>query len=68
MLLYDNDVNRAGTKRPRRGSAKAAVDSRSEEHRDGRYHKVEVKVIPPRSLGIPKLSARWRLGYFAPSE
>jgi Ca-activated chloride channel family protein len=35
-------------------------------HRDGRYHKVEVKLIPPH--GLPKLSAHWRTGYFAPSE
>jgi Ca-activated chloride channel family protein len=42
--------------------------SPTDPHRDGRYHRVEVKVLPPRGLGIPKLSARWRLGYFAPSE
>jgi Ca-activated chloride channel homolog len=40
--------------------------SPSDQQRDGRYHKVEVKVVAPR--GLPKLSARWRLGYFAPSE
>ena len=34
--------------------------------RDGRYHKVEVKVVPPR--GLPKLNAHWRTGYFAPAE
>jgi len=34
--------------------------------RDGRYHKVEVKVIAPRNM--PKLTPHWRLGYFAPSE
>ena len=38
----------------------------TDTQRDGRYHKVEVKVITPR--GLPKLSARWRTGYFAPSE
>jgi VWFA-related protein len=42
--------------------------SPSDPQHDGRYHKVEVKVVPPRGLGIPKLSARWRLGYFAPSD
>ncbi len=34
--------------------------------RDGRYHRVEVKLIPPR--GLPKLTAHWRQGYFAPSQ
>lgn len=34
--------------------------------RDGRYHKVEVKVVPPR--GLPKLTARWRTGYYAPVD
>lgn len=38
--------------------------SPSDHQRDGRYHRVEVKVVPPR--GLPKLSAHWRLGYFAP--
>jgi Ca-activated chloride channel homolog len=37
-----------------------------DQPRDGRYHKVEVKLVPPR--GLPKLSARWRLGYYAPAE
>ncbi len=34
--------------------------------RDGRYHRVEVKLIPPH--GLPKLTAHWRQGYFAPSQ
>ncbi len=34
--------------------------------RDGRYHRIEVKLVPPR--GLPKLRAHWRLGYFAPSD
>jgi len=34
--------------------------------RDGRYHKVEVKVVPPK--GLPKLNAHWRTGYFAPAD
>lgn len=34
--------------------------------RDGKYHKIEVKMIPPR--GLPKLNAHWRLGYNAPVE
>jgi VWFA-related protein len=34
--------------------------------RDGRYHRVEVKLVPPK--GLPKLSAHWRTGYFAAAE
>ncbi len=34
--------------------------------RDGRYHRIEVKLAPPR--GLPKLRAHWRLGYYAPSD
>ena len=34
--------------------------------RDGKYHRIEVKMVPPR--GLPKLSAHWRLGYNAPVE
>jgi|SRR5579871_820387 len=34
--------------------------------RDGRYHHIDVKLIPPR--GLPKLRAHWRLGYYAPSD
>jgi Ca-activated chloride channel family protein len=34
--------------------------------RDGRYHRIAVKVNPPR--GLPKLRAHWRLGYYAPSD
>ncbi|HYW48106.1 MAG TPA: VWA domain-containing protein [Bryobacteraceae bacterium] len=34
--------------------------------RDGRYHRLQVKVIPPR--GLPPLKAFWRLGYYAPAE
>jgi len=40
--------------------------SPTEQQRDGKYHKVEIKLVPPR--GLPKLSARWRLGYYAPGE
>jgi VWFA-related protein len=40
--------------------------SPSDYQRDGRYHKVEVKLTPPR--GLPKLSAHWRMGYFAPAD
>jgi VWFA-related protein len=34
--------------------------------RDGKYHRITVKVLPPR--GLPKLQAHWRLGYNAPLE
>ena len=34
--------------------------------RDGRYHRVQVQVVPPR--GLPKLRAQWRRGYYAPAE
>jgi VWFA-related protein len=36
------------------------------QQRDGRYHRVQVKVVPPR--GLPPLHAYWRLGYYAPAE
>jgi Ca-activated chloride channel family protein len=34
--------------------------------RDGRYHNIGVKLVPPR--GLPKLQAHWRKGYFAPTN
>lgn len=34
--------------------------------RDGRYHRVDVRLVPPR--GLPKLQAHWRTGYFAPVD
>lgn len=37
-----------------------------DQKRDGRYHRIEVKVVPPR--GLPKLTAHWRSGYYAPTE
>jgi VWFA-related protein len=40
--------------------------SPSDYQRDGRYHKVEVKLAPPR--GLPKLNAHWRTGYYATAE
>jgi len=36
------------------------------QEKDGKYRRVEVKVTPP--PGIPSLKARWRLGYYAPSQ
>ncbi|HWC95709.1 MAG TPA: VWA domain-containing protein [Candidatus Sulfopaludibacter sp.] len=35
----------------------------TDTQRDGRYHHVQVKVIPPH--GLPALKASWRLGYYA---
>jgi Ca-activated chloride channel family protein len=34
--------------------------------RDGKYHHIVVKMVPPR--GLPPLRAHWRLGYNAPIE
>ncbi len=34
--------------------------------RDGKYHRIEVRLAPPR--GLPKLTAHWRTGYNAPVE
>jgi VWFA-related protein len=34
--------------------------------RDGKYHRVQVKLLQPDEL--PQLKARWRLGYYAPSQ
>jgi VWFA-related protein len=36
------------------------------QQRDGKYHRITVKVVPPR--GLPKLQAHWRQGYNAPLE
>jgi Ca-activated chloride channel homolog len=36
------------------------------QQRDGRFHHVQVQVLPP--LGLPKLTAIWRTGYYAPVE
>jgi VWFA-related protein len=35
----------------------------SQSKRDGKYHKVEVKLVQPK--GSPKLQASWRRGYYA---
>jgi len=40
--------------------------SPSDRQRDGRYHRLQVKVVPPR--GLPALRAYWRPGYYAPLE
>jgi Ca-activated chloride channel family protein len=34
--------------------------------RDGRFHRIDVQLIPPRGLG--KLTPHWRTGYYAPAE
>jgi VWFA-related protein len=40
--------------------------SPTDQQRDGRYHRVQVKVVPPH--GLPSLRPYWRLGYYAPAE
>ncbi len=40
--------------------------SPTNQARDGHYHQVRVRVVPPR--GLPPLRAHWRMGYYAPSE
>ena len=40
--------------------------SPADHPRDGRYHRISVRVNPPR--GLPKLRAHWRLGYYAPAD
>jgi VWFA-related protein len=37
-----------------------------DQQRDGRYHRVQVRLVPPK--GLPPLKAYWRLGYFAPVD
>jgi VWFA-related protein len=39
--------------------------SPKDQPRDGKYHRILVKVLPPR--GLPPLRANWRMGYNAPS-
>jgi Ca-activated chloride channel family protein len=36
--------------------------------RDGRYHTLQVKVVPPKGLGVPALRPFFRHGYYAPSQ
>jgi Ca-activated chloride channel family protein len=38
----------------------------SNRERNGRYHVVEVKIVPPK--GLPPVKAHWRTGYYAPTE
>ena len=38
----------------------------SNVERNGRYHLIEVKIVPPK--GLPPVKAHWRTGYYAPTE
>jgi Ca-activated chloride channel family protein len=40
--------------------------SPTDKTRDGRYHRLTVKVTPPK--GLPKVSAHWKTGYYAPVQ
>jgi len=40
--------------------------SPTNQERDGKYRRVQVKLVQPR--GLPPLRAFWRLGYYAPSQ
>ena len=40
--------------------------SPTNQERDGKYRKVQVKLVQPK--GLPSLRAFWRLGYYAPSQ
>ncbi len=40
--------------------------SPTDQQRDGRYHRVQVKLVQPH--GMPTLKAFWRLGYYAPAD
>jgi Ca-activated chloride channel family protein len=40
--------------------------SPSNQDRDGKYRKVQVKLVQPR--GLPPLRAYWRMGYYAPTQ
>jgi hypothetical protein len=34
--------------------------------RDGKYHALQIKLVPPH--GMPPLKATWRRGYYAPEH
>jgi Ca-activated chloride channel homolog len=40
--------------------------SPSNQEKNGKYRRIEVKVRPPQ--GLPPLKARWRLGYYGPTQ
>jgi Ca-activated chloride channel family protein len=37
-----------------------------EKSKDGKYHAIQVQLLPPKGLG--KLTAHWRTGYYAPTQ
>jgi Ca-activated chloride channel family protein len=37
-----------------------------ERARDGKYHAIQLQLLPPKGLG--KLTAHWRTGYYAPTQ
>ena len=38
----------------------------SNRERNGRYHLIEVRIVPPK--GLPPVKAHWRMGYYASTE
>jgi len=40
--------------------------SPEDKARDGKYHSIQVQLVPPKGLG--KLTAHWRNGYYAPAQ
>ena len=40
--------------------------SPKDKTRDGRFHQIQIQVVPPR--GLPKLTPHWRTGYYATSQ
>jgi Ca-activated chloride channel homolog len=40
--------------------------SPQDKNRDGRFHHIEIQIVPPR--GLPKLIPHWRTGYYATSQ
>lgn len=40
--------------------------SPSNAAKDGRYHRLEVKLVPPK--GLPKLTPHWKTGYYAATQ
>ena len=45
-----------------------SASSPANQVRDGRYHPLQVKVIPPKGLNIPSLRPYFRRGYLAPNQ
>ena len=43
-----------------------SVYSPSNQERDGKYRRVQVKLVQPK--GLPPLRPFWRTGYYAPSQ